>query len=228
VTNVLEYLTAFGVAGGAGAKAFVPVFLLGLLHHTKYFELSAAFRWMADPTVLVILGVLIVFEIWIDAHPDLGEYSDLAAYLPKLIAGFIAFAAVVGSLDQSLVELGASGLLGGATATGVHYLRNRIRRPVRELTGGVHDGLGKVFSLGEAGFSGVVGLAAVLVPVAAALLLLGVVLAGVWLAVRGTEWRVPCPKCGELIRSGAVVCPSCRQDLAAPPAGGPPAAAPPA
>ena len=48
MTNVLEYLTAFGVAGGAGAKAFVPVFLLGLLHHTKYFELSAAFRWMAE------------------------------------------------------------------------------------------------------------------------------------------------------------------------------------
>jgi hypothetical protein len=223
VNNVLEYLTAFGLAGGAGAKAFVPVFLLGALHHTKYFELSAVFRWMADPTVLAVLGLLIVFEIWIDAHPDLGEYSDLAAYLPKLIAGFIAFAAVVGTVDTNLVQLGASGLLGGATATGVHYLRNRVRRPVREITGGVHDGLGKIFSLGEAGFAGVVGLAAVLVPLAAGILLLGAGLAAAWFASRAAGWRVPCPKCGQPIRPGAAVCPSCRQDLLEAPAPEPPA-----
>ena len=211
--TVMEYLSAFGLAGGAGAKAIVPVLVLGLLHHTRYFELSPQFQWMASIPVLVVLAVLLLAEIWLDSHPDLGRFHDVLAYLPKFVAGCLAFAAATGTLDESLGRLAASGLLGGTTAAGVHWLGNRVRRPVRELSDGVHSGIGKAFSWGEVGLSAGVSLLAVLVP----LLAVGLLLAGIGVAFTAAHWwsarRKPCVHCGQPIRPGATVCPHCRKEL---------------
>ena len=151
-------MSAFGLAGGAGAKAFIPLLLLGGFHYTPYFELGERFAWIASPQVLVVLGVLVVLEILVDSVPELGEYSDIVAYLPKVVAGFIAFAAATGSLDESLVQLGVSGALGGGTAAGVHWVRNQIRRPFREVAETLHGGAARAARVGEAGISGIVKL----------------------------------------------------------------------
>ena len=83
MTEIMTYLSAFGLASGAGAKAFIPVLMLGGLHYTRYFELSEKFSWIADPAVMTILAVLVVLEVVVDAHPDLGQFADEVAYLPK-------------------------------------------------------------------------------------------------------------------------------------------------
>jgi len=49
--NIVSYLTAFGLATGAGTKATIPVIALGLFHHTRYFELSPRWEWIASPPV---------------------------------------------------------------------------------------------------------------------------------------------------------------------------------
>jgi ABC-type transport system involved in cytochrome c biogenesis permease subunit len=104
--SLMTYMAAFGLAAGAGAKAVIPVLALGAFSYTPYFELSQRFAWIADPAVMVVLGVLVFVEILVDAHPELGRFSDVAAYLPKVVAGFLGFAAVTGTLDESLVQLG--------------------------------------------------------------------------------------------------------------------------
>ncbi len=108
----MTYMAAFGIAAGAGAKAFIPILALGAFSYTPYFELSSRFEWIADPMVMAVLGVLVIAEIVVDAHPDLGRFSDVISYLPKVVAGFIAFAAVTGRLDDNLVQLGTSGSAG--------------------------------------------------------------------------------------------------------------------
>jgi hypothetical protein len=210
--TIMEYLGAFGLAGGAGAKAFVPVLVLGLLHHTKYFELSPQFQWMASVPVLAILAALLLVEIWLDSHPDLGPYHDVVAYLPKFVAGCLAFAAATGTLDESLGRLAASGILGGTTAVGVHWLGNRVRAPVRELSVGIHEGIGKVFSWSEAGVAAGVSLLAVLVPLLAVGLLLAAFGTGFTVAHLWSSRRTACVHCGEPVRPGATVCPHCRQE----------------
>ena len=60
MTPLMTYLAGFGLASAAGAKAFIPVLLLGGLHYTKYVELSESFRWIADPAVMVVLGILVI------------------------------------------------------------------------------------------------------------------------------------------------------------------------
>jgi hypothetical protein len=212
MTPLMTYLAGFGLASAAGAKAFIPVLLLGGLHYTKYVELSEGFRWIADPAVMVVLGVLVVLEIVVDAHPDLGRYADTVSYLPKFAAGFIGFAAAVGTVDENILALGASGLLGGGTASGVNWVRNMVRRPFRDAAEHLHEGVGKVASLSEAGASATLAGTAVVAP-PLSLLLVGVLTLGALAVARSIDGRrKECIHCGEPIRPAAVVCPHCRRE----------------
>jgi len=211
--SLMTYLAAFGLAAGAGAKACIPVLALGAFSYTPYFELAPRFSWIADPAVMVVLGVLVFVEIAVDAHPDLGRFSDVAAYLPKVVAGFLGFAAVTGTLDENLVQLGASGVLGGGTAAGVHWLRNQVRRPFRDLAEDTHETAGKLASFGEAGASATLAGTALVAPPLSALLLVGFVAVSVVTMRTVGRRRVPCGQCGEAIKPGALVCPHCRTEL---------------
>jgi hypothetical protein len=210
--TLMSYLTGFGLAGGVGAKAFIPVLALGAFHYTDYFELSPQWAWIASPAVMVVLGLLVLVELVVDANPDLGQYSDLAGYLPKVVAGFIAFAAATGAVDQSLVQLGTSGLLGGATAGAVHFLRNRARRPLRDHVEHLHSHFGRAASLGEAGVSATAAVGALVAPVFGLVLLVGLVGVAFVVVHALDSRRVACVHCGAPIRPDAVVCRHCKRE----------------
>ena len=214
--SLMTYMAAFGIAAGAGAKAFIPILLLGGFSYTPYFELADRFAWIADPLVMTVLGVLVVVEILVDAHPDLGRFSDAAAYLPKVVAGFLAFAAVTGRLDGDLASLSSSGIFGGGTAAGVHWLRNRVRRPFRDLAEDAHGSVGKLASVTEAGASATLAGTALVAPPLAMVGLAGLVVGGVAISRAADRRRSACIHCGEPIRPGAVVCPTCRREQVEP------------
>jgi len=180
--SLMTYMAAFGIAAGAGAKAFIPILALGVFSYTPYFALADRFAWIADPAVMAVLAVLVVVEIVVDAHPDLGRFSDVAAYLPKMVAGFLAFAAVTGRLDSDLVRFGTSGVLGGGTAASVHWLRNQVRRPFRDLAEDAHE------AAGEAGASATLSGTALVAPPLSALALVGFVTLSA-VTIRATDRR---------------------------------------
>ncbi len=210
--TLMTYMAAFGLATGAGAKAFIPILALGAFHYTPYFELSGRFAWIADPLVMGIIAVLVVLEIAVDSHPDLGRFSDVVSYLPKIVAGFIGFAAVTGQLDPDVVQLGASGVLGGGTAAGVHWLRNKVRQPFRDIAEDTHETVGKVASLSEAGASAALSGSALVVPPVSMILALALVGGSVVVERRSEARRVACSHCGEPIRPGALVCLHCKKE----------------
>jgi hypothetical protein len=209
----MTYMTAFGLAAGAGAKAFIPILGLGAFSYTPYFELGDRYEWIADPLVMVVLGVLVVVEIVVDAHPDLGRFADQVSYLPKIVAGFLAFAAVTGRLDEDLIQLGTSGVLGGGTAAGVHWIRNQVRVPFRDLAEDSHEVVGKLASVSEAGASATLAGTALVAPPLSMVLLGGLVTAAVSTRRAVDGRRGACPYCGEAIRPGALVCPHCREEI---------------
>jgi hypothetical protein len=213
---LMHYLTAFGLASGAGLRAFIPLLALGAFHYTPYFKLSPPFEWIASPPVMVVLGILTMVEIWLDSHPDLGEHLEFLSYLPKFVVGFIAFAAATGKVDSSLMEFGASGVLGGTTGAAVNYLRSKLRRPVRDYAEDLHEHVGKAASLGEAGAAATISVTAILVPLATVLALAATGSAGWYVARRADARRVPCVHCGQPIRPGAAVCMHCKKEQAAP------------
>lgn len=205
----MTYMAAFGLASGAGAKAFIPILALGGFHYSPYFELSDRFRWIANPAIMVVLAVMVVLEIVVDAHPELGRWTDTVSYLPKMVAGFIGFAAVVGTIDDDFASLAASGLLGAGTAGGVHFVRNALRRPFRTVAEDLHEGVGKAASMAEAGVSLSLAGSALLVPPLALGLAGGLALSAIAASRSIGRRRVPCSACGEPIRPGALVCLHC-------------------
>ncbi len=210
--SLMSIMSGFGLAGGAGAKAFIPLLLLGGFHYTPYFELGGQFAWIARPQVMVVLGVLVVLEILVDSVPELGEYSDVVSYLPKIVAGFIAFAAATGSIDESLGQLGISGALGGGTAAGVHWVRNQIRRPFREVAETMHGGAARFASVGEAGVSTMVASSAIVAPPVAIFALGAFCLAGFGVSKKLRGRGAVCSSCGGAMYRDALACPTCGSD----------------
>ncbi len=210
MSPLMSYLTGFGLASGVGAKAYVPVLALGALHHTEYFELSPQWAWIASPAVMVVLAVLTVAEIWVESDPDLAQYVDLVHYLPKAATGFIAFAAATGTVDQSLLELGASGLLGTGTAAAVAFVRHRLRGATREVFA-LHHWVGRAVGLGEAGVSATASLAAVVAPVLALAALAALVACALVLSRLGAAPLKACvnPDCRQRIPRQALACMHC-------------------
>jgi len=206
-------MSGFGLAGGAGAKAFIPLLLIGGFHYTPYFELGGRFAWIASPQVMLVLGVLVVLEILVDSVPELGEYSDVVSYLPKIVAGFIAFAAATGSIDENLGQLGISGALGGGTAAGVHWIRNQIRRPFREVAETMHGGAARFASVGEAGVSTLVASSAIVAPPVAIVALGAFALAGFGVSKKLKGRRAVCPSCGGAMYRDALACPTCGSNV---------------
>ena len=161
---LMSILTAAGLAGASGHRAFIPVLGLGALHHyaamtveagkEPFFALSESFAWVADPVVMSVLGVLAVVEILAEMNPDVPELVNLAGKLPKAAAGFIATAALVGTLNENAMLLGASGLLGGAGALTVDSLRAQVKSNLDEPLADASDGWStKLFSVAETGWS---------------------------------------------------------------------------
>lgn len=213
MAQLMSWIAGFGLAAGAGGKAFIPLLVLGAFHYTPYFELSDRFVWIANPAVMTVLGVLALAEILVDSIPELGPYSDEVAYLPKIVAGFLAFAAATGTIDGNLAKLGVSGILGGGTAAGVHWLRNKIRSPFRDVAETAHSGLAKAASLTEATASTAFSAGAILAPPLALVLILFVGLAAFLLGRFFKPHRVPCPACGAMMKADAIVCPACGREI---------------
>ena len=95
--ELLPLMSGFGLAAAAGSRSCLVLVALGLFHHTPYFHLSPQFAWIASPVVLCVAFVLALVEIAADAHPEISELVEVAAYLPKAVVGFIALAGSTGA-----------------------------------------------------------------------------------------------------------------------------------
>jgi hypothetical protein len=99
---MFEILTGTGLAVAAGLNAYIPLLILGLAgRFVDFIELPAAWAWLENPWVLVILGVLLVIEIVADKIPVVDSINDWLQTIVRPAAGGIAFG--TGSASQTAV-----------------------------------------------------------------------------------------------------------------------------
>jgi hypothetical protein len=72
-------------------------------------------------------------EIAADRMQESAELVALASWLPKAVVAFVGVAAVMGTVDASVMSLVASGLLGAATAVATDRVKVVARRKTGEL-----------------------------------------------------------------------------------------------
>jgi len=137
--NVLfGVFSAFGLSASAGLNAYIPLLVIGVIAHyfPKTLTLSQPFDLIANPWILILLGLLVIIEMVADKVPAVNHINDLIQTFVRPVAGAIAFAAsakVVTGIHPLLAL--ACGLL---MAGGVHIVKSAAVRPaVTAATGGM-------------------------------------------------------------------------------------------
>src|SRR5512140_849959 len=128
--------SAFGLSASAGLNAYIPLFTIGVIaHYTDWFKLAPPFDALANPWLLVFLGVLIIIEFLADKIPGFNHVNDLIQTFIRPVAGAIVSAASAKVLTgiSPVISL-AGGLLVAGT---VHVAKAGLMRPaVTATTGG--------------------------------------------------------------------------------------------
>ncbi len=176
--------SAFGLSASAGLNAYIPLLVVGVIaHYTDLFELAPPFDALANPWILILLGILLIIEMLADKIPAVNHLNDLIQTFIRPVAGAIAFAAGTNVIKgiNPLVAL-ACGLL---VAGSVHLAKSAAVRPfVTATTAGVGN---TPVSIAEDVASTAVSVAAVIMPVLVAVLAGAVLLTLLWWFTRPSK-----------------------------------------
>ncbi len=165
--TLLGIFSAFGLSASAGLNAYIPLLVVGVLaHYTNLIKLNPPWDTLANPWILILIGILLIIEMLADKFPVVNHINDAVQTIVRPVAGAIVFAAstnVIGNVNPVLAL--ACGLL---VAGGVHVVKSAAVRPLVTATTG---GAGNVpASLAEDATSTAVSLLSVIVPIAIAVL----------------------------------------------------------
>ena len=130
-------MAAFGLSASAGLNAYIPLLVVGVVaHYTDWITLSKPYDLLANPWILILLGVLLIIEMLADKIPAVNHVNDIIQTVIRPAAGAVLFAASAHVItDVHPVLALACGLLIGGS---VHVVKAAAVRPaVTATTGGV-------------------------------------------------------------------------------------------
>ena len=170
-------LSAFGLSASAGLNAYIPLLVIGATaHYSDLVKLSSPWDTLADPWILILLGVLVIIEMLADKIPAVNHINDIIQTIVRPAAGAIVFAAsarVVSDIHPVLA-LGCGLLIAGS----VHVVKSAAIRPaVTATTGGAAN---IPVSIAEDVLATVTSLLAVLIPILVGVFLLLMIIVIIW------------------------------------------------
>jgi hypothetical protein len=184
---LLGIFSAFGLSASAGLNAYIPLFTIAVIaHYTDWFKLNAPYDALANPWIIILLGVLIIIEFLADKVPAFNHINDLIQTFIRPVAGAIVFAASAKVLtDISPLLSLACGLL---VAGSVHVAKSAVVRPaVTATTGGAAN---VPVSIAEDVISTITSILAVIVPVIVACIFVLFTALLIWWLWRRSNARV--------------------------------------
>ncbi len=182
---LLGVFSAFGLSASAGLNAYIPLLVIGVIAHYFPNTLTLSQPWdlIANPWILILLGVLVIIEMVADKVPAVNHVNDIIQTVVRPVAGAIAFAAsakVVTDINPVLAL--ACGLL---MAGSVHVAKAAALRPaVTAATGGA----GNVpVSIAEDIIAFITSVLAILIPIVVGTILIILLALVLWWLWRRTD-----------------------------------------
>ena len=131
---LLGIFSAFGLSASAGLNAYIPLLVVGVIAHyfPRTLTLNQPWDLIANPWILLLLGILVLIEILADKVPAVNHINDLLQTFVRPAAGAVVFAASakVFSNIHPVFAL-ACGLL---VAGSVHAVKSVAIRPAVTAT----------------------------------------------------------------------------------------------
>jgi hypothetical protein len=174
--TLLSLCVAVGLSAACGFRVFVPLLIASLAAHAGHLKLASGFEWLGSDAAVVALGVATVLEIAAYYIPWLDNALDSVATPAAVVAGTLLTASVATDLSP-LLKWSLAVIAGGGSAALVQTGTVLVRAASTVTTGGLANPL-----LATAELGGSVGLTllALVAPVAAVVMLAGVVGVGGW------------------------------------------------
>jgi hypothetical protein len=120
-----ELAVAAALAWGAGLRAYLVIFLVGVAGALSWFELPQHLQVLQHPLVLGASGFMTLVEFFADKLPWLDSVWDAVHSFIRIPAGAALAAAVFG--DSGAAAALAAAILGGTLAAGVHLTKAGAR-----------------------------------------------------------------------------------------------------
>jgi len=165
---LLGLCVGIGLSAACGFRVFIPLLGLSIAANAGHVELAESFQWIGNPAVLEIGAYYI---------PWLDNLMDSAATPAAIIGGTIMTGAMTGDMSPFL-KWSMALIAGGGTAGVVQAGTVVVRGASSATTGGLGN---PVVSTGELAGATTVTIMAIVVPVVAGVVVLGLV---TWLLVK--------------------------------------------
>jgi uncharacterized membrane protein len=170
-------MTAFGLSASAGLNAYIPLLVVGVTaHYSDWIKLNPPYDILANPWVLIVLGVLLIIEMLADKIPAVNHVNDIIQTGVRPAAGAIIFAASTNAITNvhPLIAVVCGLLVAGS----VHGVKSALVRPaVTATTGGAAN---VPVSIAEDALATGVSILSILVPVLVILFLVVFVALVIW------------------------------------------------
>ena len=182
---LLGIFSAFGLSASAGLNAYIPLLVIGVIAHydPSLIKLNPPYNALANPYVLILIGILLIIEMLADKFPIVNHINDAIQTFVRPVAGAIAFAASTNIITgiNPIVALICGLLIAGS----VHVAKSAVVRPaITATTGGTAN---VPVSVAEDVTSTIISLLSILVPIAIAILIIIAIVFLLWLWARRTS-----------------------------------------
>src|SRR5512143_3078969 len=94
MSALLNIFSAFGLSASAGLNAYIPLLTVGVVaHYTDLIKLQSPWDTLANPWILILLGILLSIEMLAAKIPAVNHPNDRIQTSVRPAAGAVALAA---------------------------------------------------------------------------------------------------------------------------------------
>lgn len=181
-SGIVALSLGLGLSAACGFRVFIPPLAMGIGSRAGLMELGDSWAWIGETWALAVFALATILEIGAYYIPWLDNLLDTITTPSAIVAGILVTSASLDGMDPTLQWILAI-VAGGGTAGTIQLGTVATRAVSTATTGGLANPL---VSTAEAGACVVCTLLAVLLPVLAALFVVGLLcLAVLFIARRG-------------------------------------------
>lgn len=171
-----------GLAACAGLRAWLPLFVAGLLGRLGVVELGESFRFVSSTPALVLFFVATVAEIVADKVPAVDHALDVVSTVIRPAAGALLAASAIYQVKDPLVAVAIGIIVGAPVSLVPHAAKTTLRAASTATTAGFAN---PIVSFIEDGIT----LGLLLLVVVLPLISVAVLALAVWLLLRARSKR---------------------------------------
>jgi len=172
--TILSLLVGIGLSAACGFRVFVPLLIASIAAHSGHLKLAAGFSWLGSDVTLIAFAVATALEIAAYYVPWIDNLLDTIATPAAIVAGTLITASLVTGMSPFL-RWTLAVIAGGGVAGAVQGSTVLTRAISSTGTGGL---INPIVSTMELGGSLIMSVLAIIVPVLAAVFIVGFLAVG--------------------------------------------------